>query len=450
MNLARYTLSPFACCCITLLAAVPTVAAEPADQNNAAPVLASTCPSTQPAADGGQHEQRVNPAVREAIDKSADRRAFVVITLELDHPPGPTEPATKDQIRLTQERFINAMPARDWELAYRFSNAPLLVGYVNTNALAAALRQPIAASIELSKVEPPVFEEMAKSSGDKTVVNIVLTRVDETPRDLLAHKTAIRAKQNRVLAKFAPHELTVVDRLDMLEFLRVRISPEAVAKLLDDPDVSAAGVDAFLRKQSRHACRVGESGSEPGPFLYNNDGMNYVLITVGHESEESNAETGLLASDTESLLERVIGGVPSTDLVVKRLLTTRPGVFAYANSSGMERLACYRDLVDVIPSLIEPHVHEVLACSTDGFVDVIVLLHDVGHHDLLLTERDRLIAPARARLLDRLSSLGFQDGCILEGLEVILGRADVGLLEELAFDPDVRGVGYNAPAFLIQ
>lgn len=412
-------------------------------------------------------QDRVHPDVR-AKPRS---KGYVAITLKPEIQKDATPQQQKAAIKKVQDKVLARMAAEEFKLVYRFKSTAMLVGHLKDAGLAELNEDPKVVSVAPSKIRADVFAKLQESDDGTVQVIVNLTRVTQGAPISDQRKAAVKQIQDRVLSTLTAKEFKAPVRFNqMVSHLAGHANSAGLAKLQAHPDVWAVGLPGIskpttgssvplivgLPRENETSGHVGNSSTQPlttwadelpdidTALERSSDGTVYVLITPSDSPEPVGGCQGLALSE-KTFLEKVIVSVAPSELKDTYQLGAGEGFFARVTASAIANLDAYSGCIKVETSKVEPQVHEKLLTSPDEMVNVIILLRHVGNDALPLAKRDAIVKPVQNRVLKRLASAGFRPEWVFEGVEAITGRASRRALELLALDPDVVGVGYNAP-----
>ncbi|MFH0983576.1 MAG: S8 family serine peptidase [Planctomycetota bacterium] len=251
-------------------------------------------------------------------------------------------------------------------------------------------------------IHPDVYTEL-ENSPDGTVFVIVVLKRLAGGLALEERKAAVKQIQDRVLARLAPGDFTVVCRYEISGGLGGRIARSGLDKLATDPDVVAVGPS-----------RRGYGG--------------------GADSSAATGDLALVEASSENA--GAACGIANREPRPSDASDTRPGAFP----AGPDGARAWN------PSdgPIHPDVYPELENSADGTAFVVAHLKPVGR-GLPLEQRMGAVKQVQDGVLERLAPEEFTVVYRYEVSGGLAGRITRGGLDKLGTDPNVLGVGPSRP-----
>ncbi|MFQ5805441.1 MAG: S8 family serine peptidase [Phycisphaerae bacterium] len=135
-------------------------------------------------------------------------------------------------------------------------------------------------------VEEAVYTELENSPDARAYVFVVLRPVGRlAPARLADHQTAVRQRQDAVLARLAPGRFTPVYRYSNLAVMTGYVDAEGLARLAADPDVLRIGPDARVRATLAESVPFINADQVRDQYCYTGQGITVAVLDTGIDTD---------------------------------------------------------------------------------------------------------------------------------------------------------------------
>lgn len=174
------------------------------------------------------------------------------------------------------------------------------------------------------------------------------------------------------------------------------------------------------------------------------DGRVYVLVTLKPLPKEglTKEQRKAMAEDKQDKLLAKLG---EGEFKVDHRFETEPRMIGHISAVGLTKVGKDTGVARVELSKIDPAVFPALAVTSNGRLRVIVTLQGMEPKKLTPEQRKPLVKEIQDRVLSHLTPTEFEVIVRLTLITLLAGNTTGRGLEELATDPEVKGVGVDVP-----
>ncbi|MCK4659265.1 MAG: S8 family serine peptidase [Phycisphaerae bacterium] len=309
--------------------------------------IAGLVPVLCPGFGFGQARERVDPVVYSEVEMCPEGTPYVIVILKPVGQEVPTPEQKRTLVRETQDKVLANMAPGEFEVAYRFETAAMLIGQVNAAGLAKLAANPEVLGVQRGKIGPDVFAKLQSSAEGIVHVTVTLKPVGQEVPTPEQRKASIKKVQDKVLGEMAPREFKVGYRFETDAMLIGHVNAAGLAKLAGDPSVvsverSKIEADVFPKLQS----------SADGTVR-----VSMQLTPVGRGAPTREQKKALV----KEIQDRVLGKLAPGEFKIGGYRRSNTAYLrGHINAAGLAKLATDSDVLAVwVPSMfVEPHLNE--------------------------------------------------------------------------------------------